>query len=221
MNVEPCLLNLEPIDAIASVAQSVLSLLHEPRSWRSEWWMPANTHVCSNSSVFLTKVSKGLIFGGCHPAWRNLTFGKVCEEDLFVTASNYSGTEGTGERGGIEGLWKKMARAYLNVTSTRWMRKLLFFFFFKHYMCISHNGKKHFFAIFYSVCVSPCLSVWLRQHYWQRALSLVKLCQHLDSNHKPFSCLFCVGSDGRTNHSAPIWFCGLCWTVYALVYNTY
>lgn len=36
-----------------------------------------------------------------------------------MTASNYSGTEGTGERGGMEGLWKKMAPAYLNVTSMR------------------------------------------------------------------------------------------------------
>lgn len=55
--------------------------------------------------------------------------------------------------------------------------------------------EKHFFAMFYSVCVSLSLSGWLRLRYWQQALSLVKLCQHLDSNHKPFSCLFCVGSD--------------------------
>lgn len=61
-------------------------------------------------------------------------------------------------------------------------------------MGISHNGKT-ILAMFYSVCVSLCLSAWLRLRYWQRALSLVKLCQHLDSNHKPFSCLFCVGSD--------------------------
>lgn len=36
-----------------------------------------------------------------------------------MTASNYSGTEGTGEKGVAEGLRKKMAPAYLNVTSTR------------------------------------------------------------------------------------------------------
>lgn len=73
------------------------------------------------------------------------------------------------------------------------MPKLLFFPR-KHYMSIPHNGKT-FLAIFYSVCVSRRLSVWLRRCYWQEDLSLVKLCQHLDSNHKPFSCLFCVGSD--------------------------
>jgi len=62
------------------------------------------------------------------------------------------------------------------------------------------------------------LSVWrLFPYYWQQAFSLVKPCQHLDSNHKPFSCLFCVGSDWRTNHSGLIWIWGLCWTVYAAV----
>lgn len=78
-------------------------------------------------------------------------------------------------------------------------------------MGISHNGKT-FLAIFYSVRVSLCLSVWLGLRYWQQALNLVKLCQHLDSNHKPFSCLFCVGCDWRTNHSGPIWIWSLCWT---------
>lgn len=57
--------------------------------------------------------------------------------------------------------------------------------FFEHYMGLSHNGKT-FLAMFYSAC----LSVWLRLHYWQWALSLVKLRQHLGTNQKQFSCCF-------------------------------
>lgn len=67
---------------------------------------------------FLKQVSKSFFFffflSNSHPACQNVTFGKVCKEDLFVTASNYSGTERTGE-----GLGQKMAPVYLNVTSAR------------------------------------------------------------------------------------------------------
>lgn len=109
--------------------------------------------VCSNSSVFLTKVSEGLIFGGRHPAWRNLTFAKVCSEDLFATASNYSGTEGPGGRGGMEeengSCLFKCHFCEVNASSLS-----LSLSFFKHYMSFSHNGKKTFFAMFYSVSVS-------------------------------------------------------------------
>lgn len=76
----------------------------------------------------------------------NLTFGKVCERDLFVTASNYSGTEGAGERGGMQKLMKKMAPAYLNVSSARWMPKLLFSP--ASITCVFLTMEKHFLPSF-------------------------------------------------------------------------
>lgn len=127
---------------------------------------------------------------------------------LFVTASNYSGTKGN-----EEGLRRNMAPVYLNATSTRWMHKLLVFFFFpppftpKYYTGISHNGKKQtnsFLPCFCSACLHLCLSVWLGRSYWQRALSLVKPRQHLDRKRRKFSCLFCVGSGWRSDAPGPI-----------------
>lgn len=88
----------------------------------------------------------------------NLTFGKVCERDLFVTASNYSGTEGAGERGGMQRLMKKMAPAYLNVSSARWMPKLLFSPQALH--VYSSQWKNISCHLLFCVCFSPsfCLA---------------------------------------------------------------
>lgn len=81
---------------------------------------------------------------------------------LFVTASNYSGTKGN-----KEGLRRNMAPVYLNVTSTRWMHKLLVVSpppslqsITRAFLTMEKKPQKLFPAMFL-FCVSPPLSFCL------------------------------------------------------------